>query len=294
MSVQSSGVMLPIVELSARLLQTQELGPRARITAQVVAEVLPGSAVNVYVTSGSPDGEVWTWLASIGDVAVPEPNIPLQTGTLGILSRELKDIQFEGSTLIREEFAHLHVRRTLQSLSYLPLIQEGVLVGAIEILSFDDSLGEGHLDPLRAVAEVASSALFAAQTYRDERDNTLTSITRLTQLYDIEQVFSSTLEMDQLLPIIGSKVREMLECEAVNVWLLEADESLRLVHQAGTDVTVQPRGLQRPGEGIAGDVSDNGEPVLIQQPDDERLMRRNSGIQGGGVRSLIVAPLMDR
>ena len=169
-----------------------------------------------------------------------------------------------------------------------------MLTGAIEILSFTGKLNELYLDALRAVAEVASSALYGAQAYEDERDNTLASITRLTQLYDIEKVFSSTLEMNDLLPIIGAKIREMLECEAVNVWLLEPDESLRLMQQSGADITVQVRDLQRPGEGVPGDVSDNGEPVLIQEADDERLLKRNKQIPDGGVRSLIVSPLMDR
>ena len=294
MPIQSSGVSVPIAELSARLLETNEVGPRSRIVAQVLAEVLPASAVNLYATSTMADGEVWTWLASAGDVEVPESTIPLQTGALGMLAQELKPIQLGGSSLVREEFAHLHVRRTLQSLSYLPLTQNGALTGAIEILGFGDKLNEMHLDALRPVAELASCALFGAQAYEDERANILTSITRLTQLYDIEKVFSSTLEMDQLLPLIGSKVREVLECEAVNVWLLEPDESLRLLHQSGLDVTVQEKCLQRPGEGVPGDVSDNGEPVLIQQSDDERLLRRNKDASGGAVRSLIVAPLIDR
>ena len=101
----------------------------------------------------------------------------------------------------------------------------------------------------------------------------------------------------------------MLECEAVNLWLLEADESLRLMHQAGDDFTVRVGALQRPGEGVAGDVSDNGEAVLIERSDDERLLRRNlvspdlvspnAGIDeaaasSGGVKSLIVAPIMDQ
>ena len=294
MPIQSSGLMLPIADLSAHLLEMQEVGPRARIIAQMVSEVIPGVAVNVYATSARAGGEVWTWLASVGDVAVAESTIPLQTGTLGTLARQLKAVQFDESTLIREEFAHLNVRRTLLSLSYLPLVQEGVLTGAIEILSFTGKLNELYLDALRAVAEVASSALYGAQAYEDERDNTLASITRLTQLYDIEKVFSSTLEMNDLLPIIGAKIREMLECEAVNVWLLEPDESLRLMQQSGADITVQVRDLQRPGEGVPGDVSDNGEPVLIQEADDERLLRRNKQIPDGGVRSLIVSPLMDR
>jgi RND family efflux transporter MFP subunit len=294
MPIQSSGLIFPIAELSARLLETHEVGTRARITAQTIAQWLPGSAVNVYVTSSLANGDIWSWLANVGDVSVPESSIPLHAGTLGIVAHALKPVQFEGNALVREEFAHLHVRRTLRCLSYLPLIRGGALAGAIEILSFDEKLSDVQLDAMLAAAEVATGALCGAQSYEDERDNTLASITRLTQLYDIEKVFSSTLDMDQLLPIIGSKVLEMIECEAVNVWLLEPDESLRLMCQTGTDATVEERALQRPGEGVAGDVSDNGEPVLIQRADDERLVRRNQGIREGGVRSLIVAPLIDR
>ena len=75
-------------------------------------------------------------------------------------------------------------------------------------------------------------------------------------------------------------------------------------HQSGDDFTVRVGALQRPGEGVPGDVSDNGEPVLIERSDDERLLRRNlvspnAGIDegeanSGGVLSLIVAPIMDQ
>jgi RND family efflux transporter MFP subunit len=294
MPIQSSGLTLNIVELSARLLEELEVLPRARLTARAVADALPGSAVNVYAAASLTDGDGWTVLATAGDGALPEATLPSGTGTLGILASERKPLLLEGKTLIREEYAHVNVRRTLLSLSYLPLIQGDLLIGAIEILSFEHKMSAARLEALAPVADVASGALYGAQLYQDQHHNTLTSITRLTQLYDIEKVFSSTLEMGQLLPIIGSKVREMLDCEAVNVWLLEADESLRLMHQSGADVTVQEKGLQRPGEGVAGDVSDNGEPVLIQQPDDERLIRRNQGILEGGVISLIAAPILDQ
>jgi len=285
--------MPSIVTLYARLLEKQELIPRARILAQTVAEFFPGSAVNVYSVSALPDGDVWMVLANIGEVSV-DPSIPLATGTLGLLAREVKPLRIEGKILVREEFAHLHVRRTVRSLSYIPLMREGELNGAIEILSFDGEVSESLFDELPAIAEVGGAALYSAQLYEDERQNTLHSITRLTQLYDIEKVFSSTMEIDKLLPIIGSKVLEMLECEAVNVWLLEPDESLRLMHQAGLDRTVVEQSLQRPKEGVAGDVSDDGEPVLIETPDDPRLVRRNQGMEGAGVESLVAAGVLDQ
>src|SRR5260370_10647698 len=100
--------------------------------------------------------------------------------------------------------------------------------------------------------------------------------------------------MDELLPIIGSKLREVMECEAVNLSLLQPDESLELMHQAGIDPTTRAGSRQRPGESVAGDVSDNGEAVLIDREEDERLAKRNAGLTEGGVRSLLVVPIMDK
>ena len=293
MPIESSALTLDLAELSARLLEELEFLPRARITAQWIAQALPGSSVNVYASSALADEDGWNILAAVGEAEVAEAVFPLESGTLGVLARELKPLLFEGKELVREEYAHVNVRRTLLSLSYIPLLHDGGLIGAIEIFTFDSALGEAHLEALAPASEIVAAALYGARGYQDEHSNTLASITRLTQLYDIEKVFSSTLEMDDLLPIIGSKVREMLECEAVNLWLLEPDESLRLMHQSGLDVTVRERALQRPGEGVPGDVSDNGEPVLIQQADDERLLRRNQGLEAGGAVSLMVAPIID-
>jgi len=293
MPIESSSLILDLAELSARLLEELEFLPRASITAQWIAESLPGSSVNVYASSALADEDGWSVLSSVGEVEVADAVIPMESGTLGVLARELRPLLFDPKTLAREDYAHVNVRRTLLSLSYIPLLHDGGLIGAVEIFTFDSALAEAHLETFAPAADIAAAALYGARGYQDEHNNTLASITRLTQLYDIEKVFSSTLEMDDLLPIIGSKVREMLECEAVNVWLLEPDESLRLMHQSGLDVTVRERDLQRPGEGIPGDVSDNGEPVLVQQADDERLVRRNQGQEAGGVVSLVVAPILD-
>jgi RND family efflux transporter MFP subunit len=196
--------------------------------------------------------------------------------------------------LLREKYAHLDIRRTLLSLAYLPLLNGETLAGAIEILSFEKEITEEQLGALSPVADVSAAALTAAQSYENERHDALTSISRLTQLYDLEKVFASTLEMDELLPIIGSKFREVMECEGVNLWLLQPDETLELMHQAGFDPTTQAGSRQKPGEGVAGDVSDNGEAVLIDQEDDERLIKRNAGVTEGGVVTLLVVPIMDK
>src|SRR5205807_2194952 len=98
----------------------------------------------------------------------------------------------------------------------LPLIYNENLIGALEILAFEEEISADAVEALLPAAEVAAAAIATAGAYEEERHGTMTSITRLTQLYDLEKVFSSTLEMDELLPLIGTKLSEILECEAVN------------------------------------------------------------------------------
>ncbi len=292
MATKSPDLVLDVAALSARLLEIREIAARAGIIANAVAGLLPDTAVNIYLLTATDDGDVWKVCATVGD-ADPDLSVPVQTGLLGILASEMKPLLSAGKQLVREEYAHLNVRRTLQSLAYLPLMASDAMIGVIEILNFELPLDDAHLHALQPVADLAGPALQAAHAYEEERNSSLASISRLTQFYDIEKVFHSTLEMDQLLPIVGTKICEALECQAVNLWLLEGDESLRLMHQAGTDPTVREGMHQRPGDGVAGDVSDNGEPVLIADPQDIRLAKRNRDIPDGQVESLLVVPLLD-
>ncbi len=292
MATKSPDLVLDVAALSARLLEIREIAARAGIIANAVAGLLPDTAVNIYLLTPTDDGDVWKVCATVGD-ADPDLSVPVQTGLLGILASEMKPLLSAGKQLVREEYAHLNVRRTLQSLAYLPLMASDAMIGVIEILNFELPLDDAHLHALQPVADLAGPALQAAHAYEEERNSSLASISRLTQFYDIEKVFHSTLEMDQLLPIVGTKICEALECQAVNLWLLEGDESLRLMHQAGTDPTVREGMHQRPGDGVAGDVSDNGEPVLIADPQDIRLAKRNRDIPDGQVESLLVVPLLD-
>lgn len=277
------------------MLESRETTDRARITAQTIVDRFPGATVTVYLLrQDDEEGQFWSARATAGDDAEPDAVVPAEAGTLGAVFRDRQMVVFEGRALVREDYAHLNVRRTLQYLACVPLFQKEVLIGSIEVLSFDAILDRESLESLEPLAEIAAHALVASQVYEDERDNSLTSITRLTQFYDIEKAFSSTLEMDELLPIIGNKIRESLECHAVNLWLVQGDGSLGLMYQAGVDPTTKQGMVQKEGEGVAGDVSENGEAVMIAEPEDERLIRRNQGLEEGKVESLMVAPLIDK
>jgi len=285
---------LDLTAFCSELFAAQELIPRARVIARAVAESIAGSSVNIY-TAGSLAGEdVWIPRAWSGEQAVRGSSVPGGAGTLAELAARRETLLFSGSDLSREDYAHLDIRRTLRSLAYMPLLSGADLVGVVEILCFENELTAEETTALQEPAKIAALALSAAHRYENERNDSLASVSRLTQLYDLEKSFSSTLEMDELLPIISHKFREVMECSAINLWLLRGDESLELMHQSGFDPTTPVGSLQKPGEGIPGNVSDNGEAVLILSPDDPRLGLRSAAKTQGGVSSLIVVAIMDR
>ena len=281
---------VPVSEFAAALLARPEVGPRAQVTAEQITQLLPGMAVVVYIIEDL-DNPAWTRRAIVGEVEV-SGTMEFGAGTLGALAREKTLMVFEGSDLQREDYAHLDIRRTVNALAYVPLLVDEVLFGAIELVSYEQPFSEAILEALHEVADIASPALAAARSYESERNASLRSISRVTQMYDLEKVFNSTLEMDELLGIVAKKFQEVMGVQGVNLWMVNSD-NLELVSSTGFDPTVKVGIVQKPGEGVAGDISDNGEPVLIDDPADERLQRRNAGHQDEAVFSIVAGPLME-
>ena len=268
--------------------------PRARTFAKFVAGLLPDCAVSVYTLASDENANFWVARAVVGDAAIHEQAITAESGLLGTLLTESVPVLRSAPDLKREDYPHIDTRKTALSLACIPLIHQENLIGALEILAFEEANSSEDVETLLPAAEVAAAALATAQAYEAERHGTFSSITRLTQLYDLEKVFSSTLEMEELLPLIGSKFSEILECQAVNIWLLRPDETVELMHQAGEDATSFKGQVLKANEGIAGTISDNGETVCVSESNDERLVQRNQAAPDGPVVSLIAAPIMDK
>ena len=251
------------VELQARflsaLLQEREVQPRASLLAHQIVEILPGAAAVVYLLQQDEHGGnvQWSPKAVAGDIHLDDAAIPMESGTLGHLARESQPLLLSGSTLVREDYAHLHARRTLLSLACVPMMINESLIGAVEVATFDEELDESEASGLVELVDYAAPAFSSATRYEAERNSRLESISRLTQLYDVEKVFNSTLEMDELNPIITAKVREILEAQAVNLWMVKDDQELLLMDRSGEDPTRPVGTAEKSGEGYIAEVSDS-------------------------------------
>lgn len=278
-----------------QLIEEQEVASRARIVARFAAELIPDSAASVYTIASDTGANYWMPRATLGDATIHEQAIASGAGLLGDLFNDGGEpITKSAPSLQREDYPHIDARRTVRSISYIPLIHGEDLMGAIEVLCFGAEATPDALETLIDISEPAAASLVSAQQYETERHDTLTSITRLTQLYDLEKVFSSTLEMEELLPLVTTKFQEILNCEAVNIWLLHPDESLELMNQAGSDPSAFKGQMVQAGQGIIGKLSNDGESVCIADENDPRLVERNRETEGDRVRTIIAVAVMDR
>lgn len=291
MASQVPGFAASFGDLAIALFTSSEVTPRAQLVAQQAVELFPDSAAVVYVLENDPEPH-WVPKATAGDVAWHDAQIDFNAATLGAAAEEKHALIFSGADLPRESYAHLSVRRTLTSLAVVPLVTNDQIVGAIEVLSFGAPLTPSSLEALGDLSRLAALGIAAGVAYEKERNSNLESITRLAQMYDLEKVFNSTLEMDDLTKLITSKFQELLKCQAVNLWMVLGDEVV-LMAQTGTDVTAEIGDRQSGGKGMVGDIADKGEAVLIDDATDERLQKRNHDRpEQGAVFSLIAAPLM--
>src|SRR5262252_453277 len=122
-----------LTEFATTMLAQREVAPRAQLTADYVAQILPRAAVVVYVILDQA-APTWTPKASAGDVEVGIEHVDFDSGTLGAAAENGSVCVFSASELAREDYAHLDVRRTVVSLAYVPLGSDDALHGMIEIV----------------------------------------------------------------------------------------------------------------------------------------------------------------
>lgn len=288
MATSKPGYVIPYADLATSLLATSEVVPRARLIAEQAIHLVPDGAAVVYVLD---EQSGWIPKATAGEVAFQQVEADL--ATLDHVANTREAVVYQGSELAREAYAHLNVRRTLVSMAVIPMVTDDRMIGAMEVLSFEEPIGDSTLAALSDLGSFTALGLASSIAYENERNSQLQSITRITQMYDLEKVFNATLEMDQLLPVITAKFQDILNVQAVNLWMVEGD-GLLLMSRAGIDAAYDLESRQSGAEGIASGVADTGESVVIDSQEDERLQKRNAKVEEGAAFSLIAAPILHR
>jgi GAF domain-containing protein/multidrug resistance efflux pump len=186
-------------------------------------------------------------------------------------------------------------RERVQTALYVSIPGASGPAGVAELLN--KAGGEFTADDgayLEEAARMTGRALDAIRVTETERNAQFETLERLTALYDIARIFNSTLELEDLCPIVTSKIRDILGAQACNLWLVGADrESLEFAHQDGEDPTTEEDSEGAMGEGFVGVVARDGKGRLAADATIEALLdpRRNA-VEGFTITSAMAAPLL--
>ena len=195
-----------------------------------------------------------------------------------------------------ETFEHLDeaTRGRVKSAILVSLPGEHGSAGVVEVLnkrSGDFDADDAHF--LEEACRLAGYALTNLEAIEAERHTQLSTLERLTALYDLGRTFTSTLELTELLPIVAVKIRDLLGGSVCNLWLTDSGSGeLYLAKQVGSDPTVEEGARVPLAEGLLGGIAQQANGKLVEEPANEPgLEGRVKASEGFEIQSWMGAPL---
>src|SRR5579862_4150317 len=285
-----------LFELASVSLACRDQDTLLKTFAARVGTTLGARAVLVWIATENGEELVcrMRW-ADPGDRLHPMVR-PVSEGTLAILYQSAATRRLPAREIAPEDLEHLDEfsRTRVKSALYASLPGAHKAEGVVEVLNKrvgDFSAEDAHF--LEEACQLAGRALTNLGAIELERNGQLATLERLTALYDLGRTFTSTLELDELLPIVAGKIRDILGAGACNLWLASADgEQLTLAEQIGEDPTVAEDATASLNEGLFAEIAQQANPRLLEDPGEEPALAER--IKAGGdfeIQSWMGAPL---
>src|SRR3569833_2436989 len=121
------------IEVGVQLLAAHDPTSRAAIVAAVAVAQVPNCACAVHRFSAENAENAWTLIGLAGDIA-PEPSAA-SSGNRLMAPQVLESPEihiYPASEILREDYSHLHINRSVASIAYVPLLLGGGRGGARE------------------------------------------------------------------------------------------------------------------------------------------------------------------
>lgn len=185
-------------------------------------------------------------------------------------------------------------RSQLTSALYTPIRAVEGSLGVVEVLRTNGaSFSEQETVILEDAGWLLGQALRTLEELTEERRSHLFTVERLTTLYDLGRSFTSSLELSELLPVIGSKICGVMKATACNLWLVESHrQEFCLVHKTGDDSTTEEGARVSLTGSIFSEVAHRARPKLLEEAKEEPwLAARFPTGPGSKFHSWMCAPL---
>ena len=211
-----------LFELASVSLACRDQDTLLKTFAARVGATLGARAVFVWIHDSESEGLVcrtrWT---ETGERIVPSSE-PVTEGPLAIVFESASTSRLTAQDLSLDDLEHLEETSRVRVKSAMFASLPGVEgpEGVVEVLNKRaGSFTEQDAHFLEEAARLAGQALTNLEAIEGERHAQLATLERLTALYDLGRTFTSTLELEELLPIVAGKIKDILGAGACNLWL---------------------------------------------------------------------------
>ena len=213
--------------------------------------------------------------------------IPLGKGFAGRVAAErrpvvLRDVDHADvmNPLLREE--------GIRSLLGVPLVVHRDVVGVLHVGSLDRrDFAPNEIELLQLAADRAAVAIVHARVFEAER----AARAKLERVQAVTEVALAHLDLDELLPVLLPRIRDILSTDTCALLLLD-EEHDELVARAAVGIEEEvEHGVRIPlGKGFAGRVAATGRPVVLDDVAEAEIV--NPILVEKGIRSMLGVPLL--
>ncbi len=216
----------------------------------------------------------------------------IRPGDAGILDEVLRT----GEARVIEDFQSFQHRSVVEGAAvrtaiFTPMRHRARVVGVLETVNkLGASFNRNDASLLDEIAALSAPLISVWRAQEESGAGMLRALTRLTLLYDVTQSFNSTIELEELAPIICNRTANVMDVESSSLWLVSKQEmvcravyghySAEIVGSAEADAGT-----------VVGDMMRDDAPLIVNSADDPRPASRLPHLDNGSVTSLICAPI---
>ena len=295
---EESGIRLPaLYGIAKALIFSGSRQETLREAVEALSKAL--NARNAIFWTFSPEKSALTPEVTVLTESVKTRNVSRSADFLGETYRSNKPLILSGEEIQQYKHFQFSEGGSAESVLCFPFRGRKELEGILEFINrsgAEKTFTQRDSDFVKEALELIAAAVRRWAASEDQTHHQLNAITRLTLLYDISQIFHSTLEMNELLPVITEKIRDIQEAETCTIWVKdESGEKFQCSHSAGGYSEFFQNFTARLDEDPAGEAIKSGEGILLEDASqEERLLKRLKNPEETPLITYMNAPLVCR
>jgi signal transduction histidine kinase len=176
----------------------------------------------------------------------------------------------------------------IKSMLGVPLLVHGGVVGVLHVGSLKErEFTPNELELLQLAGDRAAIAIEHARVFEAERS----ARTKLERVQAVTDIALAPLELDELLPVLLTRIRDVLGADTCAVLLLDEDRN-ELVARAALGIEEEvEHGVRIPlGKGFAGRIAASGRPLILDDLAEAEVV--NPILREKGITSMLGVPLL--